>query len=36
MPIKWSELDKVKPDDITMSEAIKRLKNKNPWEDLFS
>lgn len=36
MPIKWSELDKVKPDDITMNEAIKRLKNKNPWEDLFS
>lgn len=36
MPIKWSELDKVKPDDITIDEAIKRLKNKNPWEDLFS
>lgn len=36
MPIKWNELDNVKPDDITMDEAIKRLKNKNPWEDLFS
>ena len=33
MPIKWSELDKVKPDDITIDEAIKRLKRKNPWED---
>ncbi len=32
MPIKWSELDKVKPDDITMEEAIKRLKRKDPWE----
>ena len=36
MPIKWSELDKVKPDDITMEEAIKRLKRKNPWEDFFN
>ena len=35
MPIKWSELDKVKPDDITIEEAIKRLKRKNPWEDFF-
>ena len=35
MPIKWSELDKVKPDDITIDEAIKRLKRKNPWEDFF-
>ena len=35
MPIKWSELDKVKPDDITIDEAIKRLKRKNPWADFF-
>lgn len=35
MPIKWSELDKVKPDDITINEAIKRLKRKNPWDDFF-
>lgn len=35
MPIKWSELDKVKPDEITIDEAIKRLKRKNPWEDFF-
>ncbi len=35
MPIKWSELDKVKPDDITMDEAIKRLKRKDPWEGFF-
>ena len=35
MPIKWSELDKVKPDEITIDEALKRLKRKNPWEDFF-
>lgn len=31
MPIKWSELDKVKPDEITIEDAIKRLKRKDPW-----
>lgn len=35
MPIKWSELDKVKPDSITIKDAIKRLKRKDPWEDFF-
>ena len=35
MPIKWSELDKVKPNDITIDETIKRLKRKNPWADFF-
>ena len=35
MPIKWSELDKVKPDEITIDEAVKRLKRKNPWADFF-
>ena len=32
MPIKWSELDKIKPDEITIDKAIKRLKNIDPWE----
>lgn len=32
MPIKWSELDKVKPDGITLEEAIRRLKLKDPWK----
>ncbi len=36
MPIKWSELDKVKPKDITIEEALKRLKRKDPWEDFFN
>ena len=35
MPIKWSELDKIAPDSITMNEAIKRLKRKDPWEGIF-
>ena len=32
MPIKWSELDKIKPGEITIDKAIKRLKNIDPWE----
>ena len=35
MPIKWSELDKIKPDDITIDKAIKRLKRKDPWENFW-
>ena len=35
MPIKWSELDKVKPDGITMEMAIKRMKRKDPWEGFW-
>ncbi len=35
MPIKWSELDKIKPNEITINEALKRIKRKDPWEDFF-
>ena len=35
MPIKWSELDKVKPDEVTIDLALKRLKRKDPWIDFF-
>ena len=35
MPLKWSELDKVKPNEITMEKAIQRVKRKDPWEDLL-
>lgn len=35
MPIKWSELDKVKPNGISMNEAVERLKMKDPWEGFF-
>lgn len=36
MPISWDELDQVKPDGITMEEAIKRLRKKDPWSNFFS
>ncbi len=35
MPIKWSELDKVKPNEITLDIALKRLKRKDPWAGFF-
>lgn len=35
MPIRWSELDKIKPDEITLDLALKRLKRKDPWENFF-
>ena len=35
MPIKWSELDKVEPNEVTIEDALKRIKRKNPWEDFF-
>ena len=35
MPISWSELDKIKPDEITIAEALKRLKRKDPWKNLY-
>lgn len=35
MPIKWSELDKVGPADVTIEDAIKRLKRKDPWAGFF-
>lgn len=28
MPISWRELDKIKPNEITMKQALKRLKEK--------
>ena len=34
MPIAWNELDKVKPDEITIEKAIKRLKRKDPWKNI--
>lgn len=35
MPITWKELDTVAPNGITMQEAVKRLRRKDPWEDFF-
>lgn len=36
MPITWNELDKIKPNEITIYKAIKRLKKKDPWKDFFT
>lgn len=36
MPIAWYELDKIKPNEITIYKAIKRLKKKDPWKDFFT
>jgi len=35
MPISWKELDTIKPNEITIAEALKRLKRKDPWENFF-
>ena len=35
MPIKWNELDKIKPNEITMKEALKKINKKDPWEGFF-
>jgi len=35
-PIFWKELDKVKPDDITIKNIKERLKKKNPWQNFFN
>lgn len=35
MPIRWNELDKIKPNEITLEYALKRLSRKDPWEDFF-
>ena len=35
MPISWRELDKVAPDEITIFNALERLKRKDPWENFF-
>ena len=35
IPISWDELDKIKPNEITLKKAIKRLKLKDPWHNFF-
>jgi len=35
MPIKWSELDTIKPDQIDINEALKRIKQVDPWKDFW-
>lgn len=35
MPIFWDELDTVDPDGINMNEALRRVKQDDPWEGFF-
>ena len=35
-PIKWNEINKIKPNDITIKNIDKRLKKKCPWNDFFN
>lgn len=35
MPIAWKDLDKIKPNEITMKKAIERLKLSDPWADFY-
>lgn len=34
-PISWKELDKIKPNEITLNKALKKLKEPNPWKNFL-
>lgn len=34
-PISWRELDKIKPNEITLCVALKRLKKRDPWANFL-
>lgn len=34
-PISWNELNKIAPNQVTIVEAITRLKKADPWQDFF-
>lgn len=36
MPIKWSDLDKIKPNGITIKTVDKYLRRVDPWADFFN
>lgn len=35
MPIAWSALNKIAPQDIKLKDALKRIKLADPWKDFF-
>lgn len=35
MPLSWKELDTVAPNEISIQEALKRLRRKDPWAGFF-
>ena len=34
-PISWNELDKIKPNQITLRKALKKIKETDPWINFF-
>lgn len=36
MPISWKDLDKIKPNEVTIKNYKKYLKNTNPWKNFFN
>ena len=34
-PIAWEDLNKIKPNDITLKKALKLIKKKDPWKNFF-
>lgn len=34
-PLFWDELDRVKPNEITLKKALKKINEKNPWSNFF-
>ena len=34
-PISWNELDKTKPNEITLRKALKKIKEPDPWKNFF-
>lgn len=35
MPIAWEELSRITPDGITMEDALKRIREPDPWQNFF-
>ena len=35
IPISWDEVDTIKPNEITIKEALQRIKLKDPWSNFF-
>lgn len=36
MPIAWKELDTIAPQGLTIREAVRRLRTRDPWADFFT
>ncbi|MBQ3021175.1 MAG: non-homologous end-joining DNA ligase [Bacilli bacterium] len=34
-PISWNELDKIKPNSITLKKALEKIKGKDPWKGFY-